>query len=129
MDQISACGNGVGLGVGVVVGSGVIVGATVGITVGVLVDFGLGVLVTGSGVAVTTMMTCLGVAVDPQDVSAIISRTTTPVSIAEVTISGIDLFSNKFFMPFPSLWAEVPAILYSSLLLYEKKITNQLKLV
>jgi len=52
------------------------------------------------------MTTGLGVGVVPQDVRKRISRNTTPKMIASLTISGVDLLFNEFFMRCPSLRTE-----------------------
>jgi len=91
MDQISACGIGVGVGGGVLDGSGITVGGNVGASVGTLVDFGLGVLLTGSGDAVTMTTTDLGVGVGSHDVRARNTRATNPIIITDLVISKIDL--------------------------------------
>jgi hypothetical protein len=88
-------------------------GVSVGVAVGIVVEVGSGVAVTGIAVAVTTMTTGLGVGVVPQDVRKRTPRTTTPKMIAGLTISEIDLLFNNFFMPCPSLRAEVLAVLCS----------------
>ena len=92
MDQITACG--IGVGGGVFDGAGATVGANVGATVGGLVDFGLGVLRTGSGDAVTMTTTDLGVG--SHDVRARITRTTNPKMITGEPFLRISFFSIIF---------------------------------
>ena len=129
MDQITACGIGVGVGGGVFDGAGVTVGANVGAIAGGLVDFGLGVLLTGSGEAVT--MTDLGAGVGSHEVRARITRTTNPKMITDVTFLRIDFFSINFPQVMLRSTGVLPVFLDYSLITISIiwKMTNVLNLV
>jgi hypothetical protein len=99
-------------------GSGVTVGGNVGATVGALVDFGMGVLLPGSGDAVTMTTNDLGVGVGSHDVRARVMRITNPKMITSLPFLRIDFFS----IIFPQVMLRSPGILPvfrdDSLLLY-----------